>query len=139
MAIPGNRLPSTQVTATKKTADKANTAMIALPTTRRSPPSTSSASVDTASKPRNDMMQIDVALKILPASKVAASNTGLNVNAPLPLPPYNAMTPKIRNPAMMTTCNATEMKLARDVTVMPNQLTAVVIATINRIQNPRSM
>ncbi len=52
---------------TKNTADSTNTAMIARPTTRRSPPRTSSASVETASKPRNDMMQIDVALNILPA------------------------------------------------------------------------
>src|ERR1700733_3314307 len=113
--------------------------MMALPTSRRSPPSTSSASVDTASNPRNDMMQIEVALNILPASNVAASNTGLNVNAPLPLPPYNEITPRIRNPAMMMTCSATDMKLARDVTVMPNQLTSVVMVTINMIQNPRSM
>src|SRR6202140_5880455 len=103
--MPGNKLPTTQVTATKKTADNTNTAMIALPTTRRSPPSTSSASVDTASKPRKDMMQIEVALNILPASKAAASNTGLKVNAPLPLPAYSATTPNNRNPTRMTTCS----------------------------------
>src|SRR5277367_1214764 len=103
IAIPGNRLPSTQVTATKKIADKTSTAMIALPTTRRSPPSTSSANVDTASKPRKDMMQIEVALNILPASKVAASNTGRSVNAPLPLPAYSAITPRMTNPATTMT------------------------------------
>ena len=39
----------------------------------------------------------------------------------------------------MMTCRATETKLARDVTVMPNQLTPVVTATISTIQTPRSM
>ncbi len=138
IAIPGSRLPSTQVTATKKIAASTNVAMMALPTTRRSPPSTSSARVDTASKPRKDMMQIEVALNILPASKVAASNSGLSVSAPLPLPACSAATPKARNPTMMMTCRATAMKLAREVTVMPNQLTAVVIATMDTIQTPRS-
>src|SRR6202158_5577248 len=139
IAIPGNKLPRTQATATKNTADKTSTAMMALPTTRRSPPSTSSASVDTASKPRKDMMQIEVALNILPASKAAPSNTGLSVTPPLPLPAYSANTPIIRKPTRMMTCSATAMKLAREVTVMPNQLTPVVTATINTIQMPRSM
>src|ERR1700675_406896 len=137
--MPGNKLPSTQVTAMKNTADRTSTAMMALPTTRRSPPCTSSASVDTASKPRKDMMQIEVALNILPASKVAASNTGLSVNAPLPLPAYNANTHMMKNPNRIMVCSATAMKLAREVTVMPNQLTTVVIATIDTIQTPRSM
>src|ERR1700736_1718370 len=138
IAIPGNRLPSTQVTATKNSADKRSTAMIALPTTRRSPPSTSSASVDTASNPRKDMMQIEVALNILPASKAAASNTGLSVKPPFPLPAYSANTPSIRNPTRIMICRATAMKLAREVTVMPNQLTPVVTATMETIQMPRS-
>src|ERR1700736_1035860 len=138
IAIPGNRLPSTQVTATKNSADKRSTTMTPLPPPRRSPPSTSSASVDTASNPRKDMMQIEVALNILPASKAAASNTGLNVNAPLPLPAYRANTPNPRNATRIMTCSATAMKLAREVTVIPNQLTPVVAATINTIQIPRS-
>ena len=83
-------------------------------------------------------MQIEVALKIFPALKVAASNTGLNVKPPLPLPAYSAITPKTRNPPRMMTCSATETKFAREVTVMPNQLTAVVNVTSRTIQTPRS-
>ena len=38
------------------------------------------------------MMQIDVALKILPASRAPDSNNGRNVSAPLPLPASSANT-----------------------------------------------
>ena len=39
----------------------------------------------------------------------------------------------------MMTCSATATKLAREVTVMPNQFTPVVTATNSTIQTPRSM
>ena len=83
-------------------------------------------------------MQIDVALKILPALKACGSNTGFSVSAPLPLPAYKAKTQSPTNPSKMTTCSATEMKFAREVTVIPNQFTPVVAATSNTIQTPRS-
>src|SRR5580704_15730880 len=61
--IPGNRLPNTQVTRTKYTEAVTSTPTIARPTRVASWPSTSSDKVDIASKPRNDIMQINVAVR----------------------------------------------------------------------------
>jgi hypothetical protein len=84
------------------------------------------------------MTQIDVALRILPASKVRASNTGFRVSEPLPFPAYRADTHSAANPRRTAVWIATEMKFAREVTVMPNQFTPVVTAISRMIHTARS-
>ncbi len=92
-----------------------------------------------ASKPRKDITQIDVAVKMAALSKERSFQKGAAVSPPVPFPDSSATTQSAMNANMTKVWIATAIRFARLVTVTPNQLMPSVTATIETIHTDRSI